>query len=109
MKNINIIKKNHEFQSIIGNKRFIKTKGFVIYFKKNDLNRFRYGVSVGKKMGNAVLRNRVKRQVRSMIYELLNDQKEKSYDVVLMARIMILDKSYEENLEDLRKSLLLIK
>ncbi|WP_338985092.1 ribonuclease P protein component [Spiroplasma endosymbiont of Diplazon laetatorius] len=109
MKNINIIKRNHEFQSIIGNKRFIKTKGFVIYFKKNDLNRFRYGISVGKKMGNAVFRNKIKRQVRSMIYKLLEELKDKSYDVVLMARIMIVDRTFEENLEDLRKSLLLIK
>ncbi|WP_339020899.1 ribonuclease P protein component [Spiroplasma endosymbiont of Atherix ibis] len=109
MKNINIIKKNHEFQSIIGNKKFIKTKEFVIYFKNNNLNRFRYGISVGKKIGNAILRNKIKRQIRSMIYELLNEQKNKNYDVVLMARSMILNKNYKNNLEELRKSLLLIK
>ena len=44
----------------------------------------RVGISVGKKLGNAVCRNKVKRQVRSMVDHLFNFEEE--YDLIIIVR-----------------------
>lgn len=63
----NRIKKHSEFQKVIEEGEVKKTSFFVSYALKNELGYSRYGISVPKKIGNAVLRNRIKRQVRSAI------------------------------------------
>ncbi|MFN3410755.1 MAG: ribonuclease P protein component [Exilispira sp.] len=45
-----------------------KTKKYKIYYLSGD-NDFYYAISVSKKLGNAVLRNREKRWIRSAIYQ----------------------------------------
>ncbi|MDD6878824.1 MAG: ribonuclease P protein component [bacterium] len=61
------VKKKYEFENIIKSSNFVKNKFFIIYYNKNNLNYYRFGVSVGKKLGNAVFRNKYKRKIRSII------------------------------------------
>ena len=63
----NRIKKYSEFQKVIEEGDVKKTSFFVSYSIKNELGYSRFGISVPKKTGNAVVRNRIKRQVRSAI------------------------------------------
>ena len=63
----NRIKKYSEFQKVIEEGDVKKTCFFVSYAIKNELGYSRFGISVPKKTGNAVVRNRIKRQVRSAI------------------------------------------
>lgn len=86
----NRIKKYSEFQKVIAEGEVKKTCFFVSYSLKNELGYSRFGISVPKKTGNAVLRNRVKRQVRSAIG--LSTDYEKPVDTVLIVR-----KSYDSN------------
>ena len=86
----NRIKKYSEFQKVIADGEVKKTSFFVLYSLKNELGYSRFGISVPKKTGNAVFRNRVKRQVRSAI-GLSTDYK-KPVDTVLIVR-----KSYDSN------------
>ncbi|AOG61105.1 ribonuclease P (protein C5) [Spiroplasma helicoides] len=109
MKNENIIKKNHHFQKIICKKTFIKSRSFVVYLILNESNQFKYGISVGKKLGNAVIRNKVKRQIRNMIYELLPGLKSKKSHIVIMARNQFLNKDYSYNFNELSELLKTIK
>lgn len=61
------VKKNFEFANIIHNGRFFKNSCYVIYYKDNEFNTYRFGISVSKKLGNAVFRNKYKRQIRFII------------------------------------------
>ncbi|WP_278926656.1 ribonuclease P protein component [Staphylococcus auricularis] len=58
------IKKNSDFQNIYKNGKSVANRQFVIYSKENNASHFRLGISVSKKLGNAVTRNRIKRGIR---------------------------------------------
>ncbi|AGR41687.1 ribonuclease P protein component [Spiroplasma taiwanense] len=109
MKNKNIIKKNYEFQKIISARKSNKNKSYIVFFKKNEVKRLRYGISVGKKIGNAILRNKIKRQIRSMIYIILQESNDKNFDVVIIARQKFLNNSYDFNLIELQKIISLME
>ena len=56
----------------------------------------RVGISVSKKVGKAIVRNKVKRRIRES-FRLDVDKKIKSgYDIVFIARVAISDMQYNE-------------
>lgn len=80
------IKKNKEFQEVFRNGESFANRQFVLYYmKKPGQDSFRIGLSVSKKVGNAVTRNRIKRYVREVFHEL-EDDINASYDYVIIAR-----------------------
>jgi ribonuclease P protein component len=74
-----------------------------MYYYKNDLDHARVGVSVSSKLGNSVVRHKIKRQFVSMIDEILNFNL--NYDVIIIARKKFLDMSYKENYDSLKKDI----
>ena len=99
MRKLYIVKNQRDFENIIKTGRFSKNKSFVIYNKKNTLPYDRFGISVGKKLGNAVYRNKYKRKIRSII-----DNYKKIYvngkDYIIILRGSAKEKNYQELNED---------
>ena len=94
--------KNYEFSSIIQKRKYIKSSAFVFYYKPKKHSTARVGISVGKKLGNAVCRNQVKRQVRSMV-DALYDFNE-AYDTILIVRPVYQKQTFEQNFKELETS-----
>lgn len=93
------IKKTKEIEKVLNNKKSISNNYFRICIYKNpETSHFRYAISVGKKIGNAVIRNKVKRRIR-MLFQKNNKILDK-YDFFLIAKAQINDLKYNE-LEDL--------
>lgn len=70
MKRKYIIKSKREIDSLFKSKDKRGNSYFVVVNKKNYENvNFRFAMSIGTKYGNAVNRNKIKRQVRSIIRE----------------------------------------
>ena len=67
MKKINILKNSREFERIIKNNKPYKYKDYVIFFEEGTNDIYHFGLSVGKKVGNAVNRNLIKRRLKSII------------------------------------------
>ena len=67
MKKYEIVKKHEDFDNIIHNGKYKKSKNFIIYNKDSEYNYPRFGLAVGKKIGNAVIRNKMKRYLRIII------------------------------------------
>ena len=57
----------------------------VLYAKPNRLNVNRVGITVSKKLGHAVVRNRVRRRLRE-VYRLNEDRFAPGWDIVAVAR-----------------------
>lgn len=78
------VKKSSEIERIMKVKQSKANAHFVIYKNKNHENtHFRFAVSVSKKFGNAVHRNKIKRQVREIISKI--DIKD-NYDIFIVVR-----------------------
>lgn len=93
------VKRNEDFQTIIHKKKSVVSRCFVLYYMENNLDHCRIGISVSKKLGNAVVRNKIKRQVRE-ISNVVFDKK-KAYDYVVIVRNNYLNKTFDENKQDL--------
>ena len=94
------IKKNQEIEKIIKQRHSVGNKYFAIYSSKNDeTSHYRFALSIGKKYGIAVERNKMKRRVREIIKnhnELLNNL---DYVFVIKPTSSILEyKQIEENI-----------
>lgn len=98
MKKINIVKKNRDFSRIIKNNRPIKSNLFVIYLEKNTNDIYKFGISASKKVGNAVTRNRVKRQIKSILDKNIYKN---NFNCIIIIKKDIIDKSFDEMSKDL--------
>lgn len=90
------LKKNEDFKRLIDARQFVVCDSFTIYFLVNDLDHSRFGISVGKKHGNAVMRNKIKRQIRMMVSQVF--KYDVGLDYVIMIRKPYFKNSYAENL-----------
>jgi len=88
------IRKNNEFVSVMKGKR-LSVDGLSLFYAKNSLGNFRVGISVSKKLANAVNRNRLKRRIRACIMKVLGDQSS-GYDLVFVARRELYSAGYEQ-------------
>lgn len=99
----NRIKKYSEFQKVIEEGEVKKTCFFVSYSTKNNFGYSRFGISVPKKTGNAVVRNRIKRQVRSAIGQ--STKFDKPIDMVLIIRKNYDTNSFDQVLSEIKELL----
>ena len=104
MKKINRLLKNKDFKNVLDNKKSVANKEFVIYKKTNSLNYIRVGISVSSKLGNSVVRHKVKRQINEMLKELVNIKE--NNDIVIIVRNKFLENDFLNNKESLKKCFL---
>ena len=100
------LSKNNEFKSLLNGKK-ISNKYSLIFFKRlKDKNESNLNISfvTKKKIGNAVLRNKIKRRLRN----IMNDACKKidinlSYSYLIIAKKII----FEDKYENVKKTLLM--
>lgn len=102
MKKINIIKSNRDFNNIIKKNKAFKFKYYIIYVEKKDSSVYKFGFSVGKKIGNAVTRNKIKRRLKNII-----DKKDykNNFNCIIIVSKEILLKTYDQMNKDLIEAL----
>lgn len=66
----------------------------VLSFTQNALMHNRYGFIVGKSLGNAVVRNRIRRRLRVAV-RALHPQLQAGYDLVLIARRPLVEQPFD--------------
>ena len=96
MKILNRIKRSEDFAIVIHKGRSFRLSSYTIHVNRNELGYARVGISASAKLGNAVVRNRIKRQVRAICDQVI-DYKNISLDIVIVVRKEFLDKTFNDN------------
>ena len=102
MKSIEKIKENRDFRRAYHRGKSFVSPTIAVYINKNRLGKVRLGITAGKKIGNAVCRNRAKRVIYAAFREC-----EKNialgYDFVIVARTRILSVKSNQVANELNK------
>ena len=72
----------------------------VLYARKNRTDTNRVGITVSKKLGKAVIRNRVRRRIRE-VYRLNEEKFLPGWDIVIVARSRAVEVSFQKLTESL--------
>ena len=80
------LKKNDDFRRVYKTGKAASDGLLVVFVLKNGLGVNRLGISVSKKMGNAVLRNRQRRRIKEA-YRALETALNTGYDIVINPKV----------------------
>ena len=100
MKVINRVKDRREFVQVVKKGKTLKETPYIIHYLDNGLTVCRVGISVSKRVGNAVTRNRIKRQARAMCDSLI-DYSSHTFDVVIVIKPEFLNSDFDTNKKNL--------
>ncbi|WP_088008309.1 ribonuclease P protein component [Indiicoccus explosivorum] len=95
------IKKSQEFQRVFKKGKSFANRQFIIYVYRTGQPEFRIGLSVSKKIGNAVTRNRIKRYIRQVFLEMKEEVRQDA-DYVIIARKQAADLDFHETKKSLQ-------
>lgn len=99
MKAIYRIKSKIEFSNTINSLKCLKNHLYIVHINEdNHLGYGRVGIAVGSKNGNAVTRNRIKRQLRAVVDAVIEYSKVK-FDIVVIPKKGFISDTYENKLK----------
>ena len=79
------IKNNYEFRRLYSGGKSAATGLIAVYCRRNRRGASQLGITVGTKVGNAVVRNKVRRRLKE-IYRLHEPSVRQGFDIVVVAR-----------------------
>ncbi len=103
MKVENRVKKHKEFQDVIQNGTLVNGSILYLYHIPNNLGKARVGISVPTKCGNAVIRNKIRRQIRAILAHELNFTQ--PIDIVFIVRRKYNTEDFSSSQEEIKKLL----
>ena len=80
------LKLNHVFRRLYGRGKSAVNPCLAVYCRKNNLGYSRLGLTVGVKLGKAVVRNRTRRRIKEA-YRIHEGAFLPGYDIVVVARV----------------------
>ena len=79
-----MLRSKRDFAALQGASRSGAHPLLLLRFRRNESGRDRFGISTGKRLGNAVVRNRVRRRIRETLRKM--DGTADGWDVLVVAR-----------------------
>lgn len=98
MKTVQRLLRPSDFQRLYTQGEAVRNRLVVLHYLGNGQQICRVGYSVSKKLGNAVVRNRVKRRLREAVRSLAEGF-EPGYDLIISARVGCRSAEYREIVE----------
>ena len=106
MRGYSVIKKRSDFLAANRGKRYA-TPGYVLLVKdrQDESPDIRLGITITKKVGNAVIRNRMRRRFRALAQEMLGQNGKAGADHILIGRDSGIERDFGELRADMVKAL----
>ena len=82
---VEMLRSAADFQHIQSQSRSRAHPLLLMRYRRNGLDRTRYGISTGRKVGSAVVRNGIRRRLRTIL-RALGAEVQPGYDILLVAR-----------------------
>jgi len=99
------LKKRQDFKNVLRNKKSLIGKLVFLKFIKNDLDNSRFGFIVSSKISKkAVVRNKIKRQLREIVRKNLANIKS-GLDIIIIAKPEIINNNYQDIKSDVKNLL----
>ncbi len=90
------MKKRKMFVQVSAENQKIITNILIVQYRLNGLNCVRTGFTVTKKLGNAVVRNRIRRRLKEAVRLVNNISEMAGYDLVFIGRSATKDSSFSK-------------
>ena len=85
MQSIYRLKKNYQYNYVYKHAQSVSDKNFVLLYCTSNVKQTKFGFSVSKKYGKAVMRNRIRRQLKAAATALIPQVKD-GYNVIFIPR-----------------------
>lgn len=95
MKKENRLRKNMEFKKVYKSGKNYWNRNLIVYVRRNGTDKTRIGISITKRVGNAVVRNKLKRRIREVSRVYLPNLR-KGYDLIFIPKKNAVDLSFAE-------------
>lgn len=89
------LKKNVEFRVVYKRGKSFSNNLLILYIYKSNRSFNKLGISVSKKVGKSVIRNRIKRLIKESV-RLSSDNIKLGYNIVFIARNASNNKNYKD-------------
>ena len=96
--NFSRLKKDSDFKRVYNKGKSYGCKNLVLYYLPNGTDEFRVGFSISKKVGKAVVRNRIRRYLKESLK--FYEPQGKGLDIIVIGRVA----ASESDFHDVRKS-----
>lgn len=94
MKKYEVVKSHEAFNEVINKGNKMSNKYFIVFSLSKKEVKPNFGIAVGKKVGNAVVRNKFKRQIRNII-DKNKFLFKNNYNYIIMIKKECLNISYD--------------
>ena len=90
------LKKDSDFRQVYKQGKSFANRQLVMYILENKSDYSRVGFSVSKKVGKAVVRNKIKRRIREAYRLNIDENVKEGLDIIFIARIASSDSDYRD-------------
>lgn len=95
LKRVNRLKKRYQFNYVYKSGEHFSCEHLVLYVSSSKTKSIKVGFAVTKKVGHAVVRNKIRRRLREIVQKQLPNLKQ-NYNIIVVAKENIAGASFEK-------------